>query len=35
MWNTPSLSSFPEPLWPGMVATNKVLSMDQIEMFDI
>ena len=32
MWNTPSLPSFPGPLWPGLVAPDSVLSMDQIEL---
>ena len=29
---TPSLSSFPSPLWPGMVASDRALSMGQIEL---
>ena len=29
---TPSLPSLPGPLWPGVVATDKVLSMGQIEL---
>ena len=35
MWSTPSLLLFPGPLWPGVVAPDRVLSMDQIELFDI
>ena len=35
MQSTPSLSLFPGPLWPGMAALGKVLSMAQIELFDI
>ena len=31
MWSTPSLLLLPGPLWPGVVATDRVLSMDQIE----
>ena len=30
MWSTPSLSSFPGPLWLGVVALDRVLSMGQI-----
>ena len=30
MWSTPSLLSLPGPLRPGMVAPDRVLSMDQI-----
>ena len=33
--STPSLSSLPVPLWPGVVAPDRVLSMGQIELFDI
>ena len=29
---TPSLPSLPGPLWPGMVAPERVLSMGQIEL---
>ena len=32
MQSTPSLLSLPGPLWPGMVAYNRVLSMGQIEL---
>ena len=32
---TPSLPSLPDPLWPGVVAPDRVLSMGQIELFDI
>ena len=32
MRSTSLLPSLPGPLWPGMVAANKVLSMDQIEL---
>ena len=35
MQGTPSLPSLPGPLWPGIVAPDRVLSMDQIELFDI
>ena len=31
MWSTPSLLSLSGPLWPGVVAPNRVLSMCQIE----
>ena len=31
----PSLSSLPSPLWPGVVASERVLSKGQIELFDI
>ena len=34
MQSTPSLSSLPGPLWPKVVAFDKVLSMGQIELFD-
>ena len=27
MWNTPSLPLLPGPLWPGMVAPDRALSM--------
>ena len=33
--STPLLTSLPVPLWPGVVAPDKVLSMDQIKVFDI
>ena len=29
---TPSLPSLPGPLWPGVVAPDRVLSMGQIEL---
>ena len=32
MQSTPSLPSFPGPLWPGVVAPDRVLSMGQIEL---
>ena len=32
---TPLLPLLPGPLWPGMVALDRVLSMGQIELFDI
>ena len=32
MWSTPS---FIDPLWPGVVAPNRVLSLGQIEPSDI
>ena len=32
MQSTPSLPSLPGPLWPGAVAPDSVLSMDQIEL---
>ena len=35
MQSTPSLLSLLGPLWPGVVAHDKVLSMSQIELFDI
>ena len=35
MNSTPSLPSLPGPLWSGQVAPDTVLSIDQIEMFDI
>ena len=35
MQNTPSLSSLPGPLWSGMIAPDNVLSMSQLELFDI
>ena len=35
MWSTPSLPSLPGPLWSKVVALDRVLSMGQIEMFDI
>ena len=35
MRSTPLLLSLPGPLWPGVVAPDRVLSMGQIELFDI
>ena len=35
MWTTPSLLLLAGPLCPGAVAPDKILSMGQIEMFDI
>ena len=35
MQSTPSLLLLPDPLWLGVVAPEKVLSMGQIELFDI
>ena len=35
MRSTPSLLSLPGPLWPTVVAPDRVLSMGQIELFDI
>ena len=32
MWSTPSLPSLPGPLWLGVIAPDKVLSMGQIEL---
>ena len=32
MWSTPSLPSFPDPLWSGVVAPDTVLSIGQIEL---
>ena len=32
MWSTPSLPLLPGPLWSGMVAPDRVLSMGQIEL---
>ena len=34
MRSTTLLPSLPGPLWPGVVAPERVLSMDQIELFD-
>ena len=33
--STPSLPSLPGPLWPGVLAPDRVLSMGQIEVFGI
>ena len=35
MWSTPSLPALLGLLWPGVVEPNRVLSMGQIELFDI
>ena len=35
MWGTLSLPSLPGPLWSGVIAPDSVLSMGQIEPFDI
>ena len=35
MWSTIPLPLLPGPFWPGLVAPDKVLSMGQIELFDI
>ena len=35
MQSTPSLSSVPGPLGPGVIVPDRVLSMSQIELFDI
>ena len=35
MQSTSSLPSLPGPLWPVVLAPDRVLSMGQIEMFDI
>ena len=35
MQSTPSLPSLPGRLWPGVVAPDRVLSMGQIDLFDI
>ena len=32
MCSTPSLPFFPSPLWPGVVAPDRILSMGQIEL---
>ena len=32
IWNTPSLPFLQDPLWPGVVAPDRVLSMGQIEL---
>ena len=34
MWSTPSLLSLPGPLWPGVVVSDRVLSMSQKKLFD-
>ena len=35
VWNIPSLPLLPGPLWPEVVAPDRVLSIGQIEFFDI
>ena len=35
MQSTSSLPSLPAPLWPRVVAPDRILSMGQIELFDI
>ena len=35
MWSTPSLALLPGPLWSGVVAPDRVLSVGQIKLFDI
>ena len=35
MWSILSLPLLPGPLWPGVVAPDRVLSMGQIHLFDI
>ena len=35
MWSTPSLPLLPGPIWLGVLAFDRVLSMGQIELFDI
>ena len=35
IWSTPSLPLLPDPIWPRVVALYRVLSMSQIELFDI
>ena len=35
MRSAPLLPSLPSLLWPGVVGPDKVLSMSQIELFDI
>ena len=32
MWSTPSLPSLPGPPWPGVVAPDRLISIDQIEL---
>ena len=35
LWGMRSTSSFQGPLWPGVLAPDRVISMGQIELFDI
>ena len=35
MWSIPSLLLLPDPLWLEVIAPDRVLSMGQIELFDI
>ena len=35
MQSTPSFQSLPDPLWSGVVPPDMVLSIDQIELFEI
>ena len=35
MWSIPSLPLLSDTPWPGVVALERVLSMGQIELFDI
>ena len=35
MWSTPSLPLILRPFWPPVIAPDEVLSMGQIEQFDI
>ena len=35
IWNIPPLPLFPGPLWPRVVAPDRVLPLGQIELFDI
>ena len=32
MWSIPLLPVLPDPLWPGVIATDRVLSMGQLEL---
>ena len=32
MWSTPPLSSLPGPLWPGVVAPDRVLYIGQVKL---
>ena len=35
MWTTSPLPSLSSPIWPGVIAPDKVLTMGQREAFDI